>query len=391
MAPATLCEEDRHKLNRMQEVVAEDVLRFTLKQSLVSSGFYDTHSSLQNYLDNPPKTSAANICQLSDTRRKNVFTRQERRRIHDDPTWETFDTGLLYKGIRWFCEEVAPIDDPVWSSDNDSLEGLLTKIHHDASNPSNHNTSSEYGAKVREQQDLYMKALEAAKTRWRIPDQLVVDEKQKVKEGIEYILECLLKQEAVLQHGNRRVQEVENSLCTIAEGVLKFILKHGKRAPDPPYPPNSCKPFQEYLNNLPQNSTAHYRHLSKKSKKRAFTKEEQIKLLDDPSLSRFDVPLLYKVIRLGCENVAPLDDPVWTEGNDELEGLLTKLKNQRNLFIHDRHVLCFDLSDKVNELKDLFMKLLDSAQVRYKIGAQEVIDEKRKVKDGIQQVLLNPN
>ncbi|XP_069936600.1 uncharacterized protein [Cherax quadricarinatus] len=95
--------------------------------------------------------------------------------------------------------------------------------------------------------------------------------------------------------------------------------------------------LDEYLNNLPQTSSANYLSLSRKY--RTFYKR-QMKLIDSsPDGTKFDMPLLVLSIKLACENVAHLDDPKWIIPSVEMEYYITAVKNIRNDILHNHSAI----------------------------------------------------
>lgn len=167
---------------------------------------------------------------------------------------------------------------------------------------------------------------------------------------------------------------------TLGENVLKFILKHGTNAPNPPVS------LQNYLHALPNTSTANYCQMSNKNKKKIFTKAEQNQISVDFTWDRFDVSLLWKAIRCACENIAKPDAVQWGDMKS-LEGLINKIKDQRNQIVHERHQLMpNEFEAKVKEMKSLFIKTLDAAQTRYNVSDKEITDEKRRIEEGIQHI-----
>ena len=117
-----------------------------------------------------------------------------------------------------------------------------------------------------------------------------------------------------------------------AAAVLLFVLKHGTNAPSKPIS------LEQYLKTLPHGSTANYCSLSDKDKKKTFNNTEITQINADPSWNTFDVSLLYKSIRLACENLAGLNDNVVWGDATTLEGLMREIKEQRNKFVRETSV-----------------------------------------------------
>ena len=174
-------------------------------------------------------------------------------------------------------------------------------------------------------------------------------------------------------------------LCILegpAAAVLTFVLKSGTNAPSTPIP------LDQYLNALPQTSTANYIQLSNSDKRKLFNRDEKKQIRSDPAWDRFDVSLLYKSIRHACENVFSLNDNVGWGDMNSLEGLITTVKNERNKFIHERPQMSkTEFEAKVSELQDLFMKVSQAAKIKYNISDQDIANEKQSVDKGIKDIL----
>lgn len=174
-------------------------------------------------------------------------------------------------------------------------------------------------------------------------------------------------------------------LLCILEGpgatVLTRALKYGTRNTPPVQ-------LNDYLNNLPPTSTANFCSLSNKDKKKkTFTSPEMKQIMGDTSWNYFDITLLYKSIRLACEHVAGLSDVKWKDEN-EMEGLITKIKDERNSCIHERpYMTDQEFQTKVSELEGLFVKTLEAVKVRYKVPDPEFTQVKCGLQKGIRDVL----
>ena len=169
---------------------------------------------------------------------------------------------------------------------------------------------------------------------------------------------------------------------TLGENVLRFILKHGTNTPNPSIS------LQDYLDALdPQTSNAYYCKLTNKKKRELFTKTDKNQISADLTWDTFDVTLLWKAIRCACEDIAHPDDTVSWGDMNSLEGLIKKIKDERNEIIHEKHQLMpNEYEAKVKALKGLFTKTLEEAQTRYSVLDQEITDEKQKIEDGIQHI-----
>ena len=92
-----------------------------------------------------------------------------------------------------------------------------------------------------------------------------------------------------------------------------------------------------------------------------------------PLWDNFDISLLCKAIKLACEGVAREDDTKWKDEN-EMEGLIIKIKDTRNKLIHEVTTMTeAEYLAKVDELENLFLKSLNKAKAKYNVPATEFI------------------
>ncbi|XP_063854146.1 uncharacterized protein LOC135096533 [Scylla paramamosain] len=175
-------------------------------------------------------------------------------------------------------------------------------------------------------------------------------------------------------------------LLCILEGpgaaVLSYALKCGTNK-------TASVTLLQYLTNLPDTSTANYRALKGEQKRKAFTPTEKITIADDPSCQSFDITLLHKCIRLACENVAGLNDAARWQDNTVMEGLLTKIKAERNECVHERPQMTNEqhFLDKVEELKNLFIRALQAVKERYGASDVETTNVRNNITRQLQDIL----
>ncbi|XP_063882874.1 uncharacterized protein LOC135112389 [Scylla paramamosain] len=178
--------------------------------------------------------------------------------------------------------------------------------------------------------------------------------------------------------------------------VLTFVLKRGALNA-PATPPGQS--LTDYLDNLPQGSTANYGSMSNKQKKAALNHTDRRQAQRFPLWDNFDVTFLHKAIKLTCEGVARDGDPEWRNQNT-LEGLVTKIKDERNELFHEvKDFSEAEYQHKVNELEQLFIRVLAAAKTKYCIPDAEVTpvqDNARQVTDtfrnvGLEEAILRYN
>ncbi|XP_063851975.1 uncharacterized protein LOC135095139 isoform X2 [Scylla paramamosain] len=147
--------------------------------------------------------------------------------------------------------------------------------------------------------------------------------------------------------------------------------------------------LMNHLINLPGTSTANYRTLNGEQRKKVFTRtsSERNQMANDPSCQSFDITLLYKSIRLACENVAGLNDARWQDGT-VMEGLITKIKDERNKCVHQKPQMRDEQQflDKVEELKNLFIRALQAVKVKYRVSDGETTNTIDNITRQIQNI-----
>ncbi|XP_045115435.1 uncharacterized protein LOC123507002 [Portunus trituberculatus] len=79
-------------------------------------------TTLLDHLNSLQDSSTANYCSLNDKTKKKIFTKDEERKISNDPSCQSFDITLLYKSITLACEGVADLNDARWQ-DPSVMEG----------------------------------------------------------------------------------------------------------------------------------------------------------------------------------------------------------------------------------------------------------------------------
>ncbi|XP_063876244.1 uncharacterized protein LOC135109110 isoform X2 [Scylla paramamosain] len=181
-------------------------------------------------------------------------------------------------------------------------------------------------------------------------------------------------------------------LETVGEAVMTYTLKcgtHGK---------SSNVSLDEYLRALPQNSTANYGKIIKEIIRRQpvqpekipdvyqshlrkqFTSTDMSQIKKSPSCAHFDITLLYKSIKLACENVAGISDSKWTHKSSEMEYLITEIKNSRNEVVHEKSPMSEEqFLTKLKELSVLLVSALEATQMRYCRPEAELKDKKEEV------------
>ena len=136
--------------------------------------------------------------------------------------------------------------------------------------------------------------------------------------------------------------------------VFTFVLKCGTK-----FSSTQPVPFDRYLVTLTAQSTANYVRMKSKEKKKLFNPDELRQIQKYPLWDNFDLSLLHKAIRVGCEHTASLDDNITWNNPQEMEGLLTIIKDERNSILHEReHLTEPAYRAKVTELERLFDECL---------------------------------
>lgn len=164
--------------------------------------------------------------------------------------------------------------------------------------------------------------------------------------------------------------------------VLTFVLQRGTN-----YSPIAPVQFDQYLMSLTGASTANYLKLKSEEKKQTFNSEELKQIQEYPLWDSFDLTLLHKAIRLGCENIAELNDYVKWGNPHEMEGLIKKIKDQRNSSLHEKqHLTESAFHAKVKELEGIFDECLKKAKIRYNVPDADFTPVRDKVLKDISSI-----
>lgn len=173
-------------------------------------------------------------------------------------------------------------------------------------------------------------------------------------------------------------------LETAGQQVMTYTLLCGTAGKAP------TDTLEQYLQSLPQGSTANYVNVGKKSK--CFNSTDQAQIINDPNCTTFDITLLHKAIKYSCENVAKLhpdptipNDPLkWNSTTLfppwDLEYYVTKIKDTRNEVVHENRPLSEpEFLHEVTELSRLFVSSLRATKDRYGRSDAEYQAEKDAV------------
>ncbi|XP_069949557.1 uncharacterized protein [Cherax quadricarinatus] len=173
--------------------------------------------------------------------------------------------------------------------------------------------------------------------------------------------------------------------------IMKAVSECGRRVlhhtfcwgtPDKP----ATTTLDHYLNTLKQTSSANYLQLS--SKDRKFNKTQK-KLINRSANGReFDVPLLCRSIKLACENVAPLSDPIWITASTKMEYYITAINNMRNDAAHGPFsVTDEDYYENMRKLRELLTGCLKTSGKRYGRDQDEVTNETQQMNDELDHIM----
>ncbi|XP_063847697.1 uncharacterized protein LOC135092875 isoform X1 [Scylla paramamosain] len=144
------------------------------------------------------------------------------------------------------------------------------------------------------------------------------------------------------------------------ETVLSYTLNCGTYGKTP------SVSFEDYLRSLPPTSTANYNKISNNTRRKYFTQTDLNQITSHTSCDNFDITLLHKLIKIACENVAGMNDASWKSESDEVEYLVTKVKDTRNEIVHEKLVLSEqEFYVKIQELKNVIVRTLEATKVRY--------------------------
>ncbi|KAK8396854.1 hypothetical protein O3P69_005075 [Scylla paramamosain] len=157
--------------------------------------------------------------------------------------------------------------------------------------------------------------------------------------------------------------------------------------------------LDQYLSHLPEESTANYRKLS--SVQRRFNKTDLQYMANDPSCASFDISLLWKCIKLACEDVAEASDPCWhtvspqVSSDAKMECFVSGIKKCRNNVYHGTLEMSHsDFLQTAAELRFIFCGALSAAKQRYNRPDAELTSKTQWVQnnlDKIAQEILGEN
>ncbi|MPC56645.1 hypothetical protein E2C01_050610 [Portunus trituberculatus] len=160
-------------------------------------------------------------------------------------------------------------------------------------------------------------------------------------------------------------------------GVLQRVLAWGTPGKSPSIT------LDAYLSSLPEDSTASYRYTKIK-----FNKSEINQLRQCSSCSQCDITLLFKAIKLACENVASFEDRRWVEPSKELEYYLTCIKNKRNEVFHGHREMSHpEFLRTAADIRELLVATLTAAGHRYDKTEREVTKEIEGVHSEIDRIM----
>nr|XP_053643316.1 uncharacterized protein LOC128696202 [Cherax quadricarinatus] len=173
---------------------------------------------------------------------------------------------------------------------------------------------------------------------------------------------------------------IMKALSECGRGVLHHTFCWG--TPDKP----DTTRLDHYLSNLKQTSSANYLKLN--SKERRFNKTQKKLINRSPNGREFDVPLLCRSIKLACENVAPLSDPIWITESKEMEYYITAINNMRNDAVHGPlAVTDEDYFEKMRKLRELLTGCLTTSGERYERDQDEVNKEIQQMNDKLDDIM----
>ncbi|XP_069951159.1 uncharacterized protein [Cherax quadricarinatus] len=173
---------------------------------------------------------------------------------------------------------------------------------------------------------------------------------------------------------------IMKALSECGRGVLHHTFCWGT-----PDKPDNTK-LNVYLKNLKQPSSANYLKLN--SKERRFNKIENRLINSSADGREFDVPLLCRSIKLACENVAPLSDPIWITKSKEMEYYITAINNMRNHAVHGPlAVTDEDYYENMKKLRELLTGCLKTSGERYVRDQDEVNKEIQQMNDKLDDIM----
>ncbi|KAK3873534.1 hypothetical protein Pcinc_021501 [Petrolisthes cinctipes] len=163
------------------EAAAKEVMKIVLKWGTPRE---DHQEDIITYVQRlEPSTSKTNYV-LEDKKTHPKLGKTQKKKVKNDNSCETYDITLLLIFIKFYCINMADLNDTTWSSDGDELENLLYQIkmaRNNAMHDSLEMTETEYEEKTKKLREDLIATLTKAKERFGRSDAELKKEIDKIE------------------------------------------------------------------------------------------------------------------------------------------------------------------------------------------------------------------
>ncbi|KAK4308624.1 hypothetical protein Pmani_019683 [Petrolisthes manimaculis] len=314
------------------------------------------------YLNRLPTTTAVNFHTDSDALR--TLSKIQKGLMRENPDGSKWNIPLLFLAIKLACIHVAPFNDPAWSSDGTGIEKslyMLKQLYNNVVHQASEISEFEFKNIMHGLRETLVDIIQEASLRYGKSTTYSNELIQKVHKAVDHVISGDLREpifpSPTDQYFNTALNEssllyrveIMEIIRTIYQPLLYKILYIGT--------PKKQQDFLTYFSD---------KFTSSKNRK-IFTSEDRKIMSENLDGSKWNIPLLFKCIKYGCEGLAPFDDRVWTDnGGTQLENYLYRVMSQRNEAVHSSYRMSrLEILDRVDKMCQTCIDTLNAAQLRY--------------------------
>ncbi|XP_042890121.1 uncharacterized protein LOC122265038 [Penaeus japonicus] len=174
-----------------------------------------------------------------------------------------------------------------------------------------------------------------------------------------------------------RKLSIYDIIMNVSQKVLRLVLEWGTPRRE------AGKTFIEYLHEV--------KEISWTTIRKQFNQSQRRKIEKSHDTASFDVSLLYKCIKYGCDGLAPPTDSRWTTSGNTLEWYVTSIKNCRNSYFHEKVEIDERQMRRLSSWRDLLNSALEKAAEIYNIDEEVVQSITNEVNKEINDIRDNPS
>ncbi|KAK4326584.1 hypothetical protein Pmani_002898 [Petrolisthes manimaculis] len=352
------------KLIYMCHAIAQPVLYIVFRLGTPQKS---PQEDIFTYLQALPSTTAENFHSDRDVLR--TVRKTEKRLMIENPDGSKWKLPILFHGIKIACESMAPFNDPAWFNEGTEIENslyMLKQLYSEVMHQASAISESEFKNRMQRLRETLVDIIQKASVRYGMSTTYSNELIQKVHKGVDLVISGDLREPILISPTGQYFHtalnessihygvEIFEIIRTISQPLLYKILCLGT----PNKPPQ--QDFHTYLQSFSDEFTS--------SKIRKIFTKADIKLMrENLDGSKWDITLLIKCIKYGCEGLAPFDDPVWyTYEGTQLENCLYRVRHHRNEAIHSSLEMSrLEFLDKVNKICQTCTDTLNAAQLEY--------------------------